>query len=119
MTKRENEIYRNGFFAGRNSVKSKPNYSEEDIEEIRDILSAGLDAATKIFSDDLEPYYKTPFWFTKVPFLKRIYKENEERNVRARVIVGFLSYMYDVGLPSYLKFLNSSVEISEDVKEKR
>ena len=119
MTKQENEIYRKGFFAGKNSVKPKPNYSEEDIEEIRDFLSTALDAATKIFSDDLEPIYKTPLWFSKVPFLKKIYKKNEERNVRARVIVCFLSYMYDVGLPSYLKFLNSSVEISKDVKEKR
>ena len=123
MTKHENEIYRRGFFAGRNSVKSKLNYklnyTEEELEEIRDYTIDCVDCAIRVYSEFFERSYKLSERLKKIPFLKNIYLKHKWRKKYYRIIIDFLSYMRSSGIPSYLNFLNSSVEISKDAKEKR
>jgi hypothetical protein len=108
----EKSLYMSGFFAGKNSVNAKANYSKEEIEYIAGILQTYCDGSIDVFSNGVDSFYKIPDWFLELPFNKHLKIKKEEALERDRQIIDFLCYVRRFVLPQYLRELSK-----EKIKE--
>jgi hypothetical protein len=89
----EKSIYMSGFFAGKNSVNPKENYTKEELEYIAGILKTYCDGSIHVFSSGVDSFYNIPEWFFVLPFNKKFKARKEEELERDRQIIDFLSYV--------------------------
>ena len=110
-TPEEKRAYTEGFLAGERSVRFMSNYTEEELEIIKNTIRTYTDAAINCFSQDFEKIYKIPDWFEKVPIFKEFAFKQEERHLASEILVDFLGYVHSIVIPQYLDFLNSSANM--------
>ena len=109
-TKREKEIYQSGFFAGKNSVTPKPNYTQEELKGIEDALNQHCDGMIAALTEIIEKKYNIPKWFMKVPGLKK-YAEEELNTAKLCTIArSFTSYIQTKTIHEYIDHINTRKE---------
>ena len=106
----ERKIYQSGFFAGKNSVTPKPNYTQEELEDIEDIIFRCFDTACIVFNKNAEKFTKVPKWFRKIPLLKLYYEKKLAIFIEANEIVNFIGYIRAKTIPEYLDVINTRKE---------
>lgn len=103
----EKKIYEAGFWAGRNSKPAKTNYTQEELEGIKDIIFGCLDAACIVFNKNAEKFTKVPKSFRKIPLLKLYYEKKLAIFIEANEIVNFISYIRAKTIHEYLDHINT------------
>ena len=106
----EKKIYEAGFWAGRNSQKSKSNYTQEEIEEIKTNLNLYLEAQINGFAEDIDKIYLHADWLRRIPILKKYIEKKEELLKDWESVRNFLSYIQTKMLPEYLDHINTRKE---------
>ena len=103
----EKKIYEAGFWAGRNSVKTKQNYNQEELEDIRLNLTLYLDALISDFAIAIDKIYRYPDWYRKIPILRNFIEAKEDLMEKWAEARNFLCYVQDKALPEYLDHINT------------